>query len=83
MAPRSASSSERFPSQPAAANSDMARRPPEREGARTPRSPATRSAIPMRRTIRRSELRQIVPVADTTIASEIGVNADQVSMDLR
>ena len=35
MAPRSASNNERFPSQPAAANSDIVRRPLEREGART------------------------------------------------
>ena len=41
--------------------------PQERETARMPRPMTPRSALPFRRTIRRPELRQIVPVADTTI----------------
>ena len=67
MAARSSSSSEVFPLNPAEAISDVARESPEREEISTLRSRASRNVIPMRRTIRRSELRQIVPVADTTI----------------
>jgi prophage regulatory protein len=67
VSPRSSSSKEAFPLKPAEKNPDMARRSPEREDVRTARSATTRSTIPVRRTIRRSELRQIVPVADTTI----------------
>ena len=67
MAARSSSSSEVFPLNPAEAISDMARESPEREEISTLRSRTSRNVIPMRRTIRRSELRQIVPVADTTI----------------
>ncbi len=67
MAARSSSSSEVFPLNPAEAISDVARELPEREEISTLRSRASRNVIPMRRTIRRSELRQIVPVADTTI----------------
>lgn len=40
---------------------------PERENTRMPRPMMTRVALPFRQTIRRPELRQIVPVADTTI----------------
>lgn len=67
MAARSPSSSEVFPLNPTEAISNMARGAPEREEISTLRSRTSRNAIPMRRTIRRSELRQIVPVADTTI----------------
>ena len=67
MAARSSSSSEVFPLNPTEAISDMARGAPEREEISTLRSRTSRNVIPMRRTIRRSELRQIVPVADTTI----------------
>ena len=67
MTARSSSSSEVFPLNPDEAISDMARESPEREEISTLRSRASRNVIPMRRTIRRTELRQIVPVADTTI----------------
>ena len=40
---------------------------PEREDARTPHPRTNRSMPPYRATIRRTQLRQIVPVADTTI----------------
>jgi prophage regulatory protein len=67
MAARSSSSSDVFPLNPAEAISDMARGAPEREEISTLRFRTSRNVIPTRRTIRRSELRQIVPVADTTI----------------
>lgn len=67
MAVRSSSSSDVFPLNPAEAISDMARGSPEREEISTLRFRTSRNVIPTRRTIRRSELRQIVPVADTTI----------------
>ena len=67
MAASSSSSSDIFPLNPTEAISDMARGSREREEISTLRSRTSRNAIPMRRTIRRSELRQIVPVADTTI----------------
>ena len=41
--------------------------PQEPENVTMPRPMTPRSALPFRRTIRRPELRQIVPVADTTI----------------
>ncbi|MBI1866978.1 MAG: AlpA family phage regulatory protein [Methylocystis sp.] len=40
---------------------------PERENTRMLHPMMTRVALPFRQTIRRSQLRQIVPVADTTI----------------
>jgi prophage regulatory protein len=40
---------------------------PEREDVRTPHQRTNRSMPPYRATIRRTQLRQIVPVADTTI----------------
>ena len=41
--------------------------PQEPENVMMPRSMTPQSTLPFRRTIRRPELRQIVPVADTTI----------------
>ena len=67
MAASLSSSSDVFPLNPAEAISDMARGATEREEISTLRFRTSRNVIPMRRTIRRSELRQIVPVADTTI----------------
>ena len=67
MAASSSSSSDVSPLNPAEAISDMARGSREREEISTLRFRTSRNVIPMRRTIRRSELRQIVPVADTTI----------------
>ena len=67
MAPRSSPRNEIFSSETAEASPDGVLRPLERDDSRIPRPLTTRSALPFRQTIRRSELRHIVPVADTTI----------------
>jgi prophage regulatory protein len=59
--------SEIFSSKVAEASRDKVPRPPQRESTRTSPPLTARIAKPFRQTIRRSALRQIVPVADTTI----------------
>jgi prophage regulatory protein len=59
--------SEIFSSKVAEASTGKVPRPPQRESTRTSPPLTARIAKPFRQTIRRSALRQIVPVADTTI----------------
>ena len=65
MAPRLSFRREKYSSKADAAGALPSSQEPE--NVTMPRPMTPRSALPFRRTIRRPELRQIVPVADTTI----------------